>query len=145
MKTIVQLTLVALSHQMHISETLEELIDSGKVNIFNFDEPMNGDINGFVLQTGDCDCDDGCSDPEPEPEYECPEVSYPAPIDIDAVDFTDADDELCRSRVNFIIDAYKQSFPRYVENETNVCNAMISILELVEERGVSLSNNEEFI
>ena len=37
----------------------------------------------------------------PEPEYECPEVTYPEPIE--SIEFTDADDELCRQNAGFAL------------------------------------------
>ena len=49
MKSVIQAILVTLSHQMDLRATLEMLMDSGNVNVFNFDEPMHGDIYGFVL------------------------------------------------------------------------------------------------
>ena len=129
---------------MNIMDSLEELMESGNVNIFNFDEPMEGDIYGFVIQTGGCGCDEDCDGKtDPEPEYECPEVTYPEPIE--NFEFTAADDELCRQNAGFILDAYTQSYPGYVQNEQEVCDTLIEMLELQREEGISLSNNEEFL
>ena len=69
MRSILGSTLVTLSSQFLLEETIRELIDRGNVNIFNFDEPMYGDIYGFSIELGceeDCDC--GTIE-----EYTCPE------------------------------------------------------------------------
>ena len=60
MRSIIQATLVAYSQQMALKEALEQMVKGGSVNVFNFDEPMHGDIFGFVLERGDCanDCCD---------------------------------------------------------------------------------------
>ena len=60
MKTVAAALLVSLSSQVFLQEELQDLIEGGNVNIFNFDEPMYGDIYGFALNTAcqdDCGCD----------------------------------------------------------------------------------------
>ena len=44
------------------------MLNGGNINVFNFDEPMHGDIFGFVLERGDCD-DDCCDKQDEEQEY----------------------------------------------------------------------------
>lgn len=85
-------------------------MNQGNVNIFNFDEPMYGDIHGFVVEKEGCGDD---SDDEPE-TYTCPEVPYTEPID--AYDFNDGDDEECREAAQISLDIYTDNYQGYVSD-----------------------------
>ena len=81
-------------------------------------------------------------DPEPEPAYECP-PTYPEPFE--EWNFNGDDDRLCMVEANELLMIVKDQYPAYIENERELCGLYTDILEGLDARGVSLTDNEEFL
>ena len=112
-------------------------MEAGNVNVFNFDEPMHGDIYGFVLQKDDCDGTD------PDPAYECPAYEYTEPFAEWA--FNDADDGICRSEANRLLDVVQEQYPGTLETHNEFCDLYTGILESLDEQGAQLLDNINFL
>ena len=78
-----------------------------------------------------------------DPENRCPPITYSEPIT--SFEFNDEDDETCRFNANSILNFYTESYPFYVIEAREVCDWMVQMLDLMEEGGVSLFDNKDFL